>query len=49
LDLAATERNGPFRDFVRALTGVEAAGPVRVAKADFLASCPKLYAKVACE
>jgi FkbH-like protein len=49
LGLAVTDRNGPFRDFVRALTGAEPAGPIRVTKADFLASCPKLYAKVVCE
>ena len=46
LDLARNERNGPLREFVQAISGHEADGPVRIRKDDFLRRCPQLFAKL---
>jgi FkbH-like protein len=46
LDLAATDRNSPLREFVKAISGHEADGPVRITRSDFLSRCPPLFAKL---
>ncbi|HKR26455.1 MAG TPA: hypothetical protein VJS11_03335, partial [Acidobacteriaceae bacterium] len=38
----ATDRNGPVREFLEAL-GITAAAPVRIERAQFESTCPKLY------
>lgn len=42
LDYHATDRNGPVREFLEAL-GLTAAAPVRIERAQFESTCPKLY------
>jgi predicted enzyme involved in methoxymalonyl-ACP biosynthesis len=43
LDYAETPRNGPARDFLRALVGEIPASPVVVERAQFAAACPPLF------
>jgi len=43
LEFIATDRNGPFQEFVQAFGS---SGVPRITKAAFDAACPKLYAKV---
>jgi hypothetical protein len=43
LDYAETPRNGPTRDFLRALVGEIPAGPVVVERSQFAAACPPLF------
>lgn len=42
LDYHATDRNGPVRDFLESL-GITAVAPVRIERAQFESTCPKLY------
>ncbi len=46
LDFAKTERNSPLREFVQAISGRGADGPVQVQKGEFLRRCPPLFAKL---
>jgi predicted enzyme involved in methoxymalonyl-ACP biosynthesis len=41
-----TERNGPLREFLEAVTGVSAAGPVTISRARFDAVKPPLYLSI---
>ena len=43
LDYAETPRNGPTRDFLRALVGEIPAGPVVVERRQFASACPPLF------
>jgi len=43
LEFTATDRNGPFQEFVEAFGSSDLS---RITKAAFVAACPKLYAKV---
>jgi FkbH-like protein len=46
LDLAHTDRNGPLREFIAAISGQEQDGPVQIQKSEFLRRCPPLFAKL---
>jgi hypothetical protein len=46
LDLALTDRNGPLREFIAAISGHEQDGPVQIPKSEFLRRCPWLFAKL---
>jgi FkbH-like protein len=48
-DLEPNERNGPLREFVKAISGHEPDGPVQIQKSDFLRRCPQLFAKLMVE
>jgi FkbH-like protein len=49
LELVATERNGPLREFIRSITGEEAAQPLAIQRERFLSRCPQLFAKAIVE
>lgn len=50
LDFAATDRNGPLREFLAAVLGADpTTGPVRLTREALTARCPPLYAKVTTE
>jgi FkbH-like protein len=46
LNLAFTDRNGPLRQFIAAISGREQDGPVQIQRSAFLRRCPRLFAKL---
>lgn len=44
LELVATERNGPLREFIRSAGGDDASTPVAITRTGFLSRCPPLFA-----
>ena len=45
-DFARTDRNGPLREFLDAVASFDPAGVAVAARDNFLAQCPRLFAKV---
>ncbi len=46
LDFAATERNGPLREFLESVTGKRPVPFTRVERSAFEARCPRLFDEV---